>query len=252
MTSPDLFKALSSPLPRDAVRRLPSGQDYVSSHWVISRLNEVFGPMGWSITYGSPAVLAIPGTRPVFHVPATLVIQSGPVTGAGVTRADVGVGISATDKPEGVETAIKAAYTDALKRCARTLGPSLGLALYEKERTTVGASSVAQNLLEEVENLRSADDSDAWVRQRSEVLKSLHSDDRDVVRVAFADRRLSLAVTKSAADLVIDAIDATRTRQDLSGVRKTHAAAVRAMSPADIDRVKTAANEREKSFSEVE
>jgi recombination DNA repair RAD52 pathway protein len=252
MSSSDLFKALSSTLPRDAVRRLPSGQDYVSSHWVISRLNEVFGPMGWSITYGAPAVLAIPGARPVYHVPATMVILGGPLTGDGVTRADVGVGISATDKPEGVETAIKAAYTDALKRCARTLGPSFGLALYEKERTTVGASSVAQNLLDEIEALNNADDCDAWVRQRGEVLKGLHADDRLVVKAAFAERRQPFLAAKSAADMVIDAIEATRTREELAAVRKQHAVTVRAMSPADIDKVKTAANERDKAFLEVE
>ena len=128
-----------------------------------------------------------------------MVILGGPLTGDGVTRADVGVGISATDKPEGVETALKAAYTDALKRCARTLGPSFGLALYEKERTTVGASSVAQNLLDEIEALNNADDCDAWVRQRGEVLKGLHPDDRLVVKAAFAERRQPFLAAKSAA-----------------------------------------------------
>lgn len=132
---------LSQDLPRSVVKtRSQAGQtlSYVPGDYVITRLNEVFGHDGWSVEYG--ALTMLPGERPVVYVPATL-------RAAGVTRGDVGVGLAAKNSGDAIETALKAAYTDGLKRCARTLGPSLGLALYDKDQSDVGYGFATQELL---------------------------------------------------------------------------------------------------------
>lgn len=113
---------------------------YVGGEYVIARLNDVFGFDGWSVEYGAPVVRE--GDRPVIYVAVTL-------RAAGVSRSDVGVGLAATASGDAFETAIKAAFTDGLKRAARTLGNTLGLALYEKDQDSraVGWSYEAQEII---------------------------------------------------------------------------------------------------------
>ncbi len=184
MLSEEIKVKLAADLPRDVVKKLPgaSGADYVTGHYVIERLNAVCGHDGWQIEYGAPTVRD--GARAVVHVPATLTVFDG------VRRADVGVGIAANDKPDALETAIKAAYTDALKRCARTLGPSFGLALYDKARATVGYSTTALALLDEVSQ---TDNLPAWWRDAEATFNKLPPDEKDVVKGAVAARRVELA-----------------------------------------------------------
>lgn len=191
MLSEEIKVKLAADLPRDVVRRLPGGNgaDYVPSHHVIERLNAVCGHDGWSIDYGVPQVRE--GARLVVHVPATLTVFGG------TRRADVGVGIAANDKPDAIETAIKAAYTDGLKRCARTLGPSFGLALYDKSRATVGYSTTALALLDE---LALADDLTAWWKGAQGAFAKLDADEKDVVKGAVAGRRVELAAASAAVD----------------------------------------------------
>lgn len=132
---------LKQDLPRGEVKtRSQANQtlSYVDGRYVIERLNEVFGHDGWSVEYGIPIV--IQGDRPVIYVQVTL-------RAMGVTRGDVGVGLAAKNAGDALETAIKAAFTDGLKRAARTLGASFGLALYDKEQTDVGYSFACQELL---------------------------------------------------------------------------------------------------------
>jgi recombination DNA repair RAD52 pathway protein len=165
------------------------------------------------------------------------------------------VGICADDKAEAFETGIKAAYTDALKRCARTFGPSLGLALYEKERTTVGVASAAQVLLEEIAALDSADACDAWIQRRREAAEALEDQDRTVLRDAFRKRRngfASASPSKSLVEVVVEAIAATKSVAELAAVRKQYANQVRSLPAANLDEIKTAANEQERHLLEAE
>ena len=241
-------RLLAQKLPGDAVRRLPSGQDYVSSHWVITRLNEVFGPLGWEMSYGAPSIAT--ANRLTVVVTGTLTVSLG---ARRVSRSDVGVGIAAGDKPESVETAYKAAYTDALKRCARTLGPSLGLALYEKERTTVGVVAAAQVMLDAIAALDSADACDRWVAQHSTEAAALPDGDRATVKSAFSARRKAFQLAGlSFADEVVQAIEACHSLAELTSVRQKYAARVKAHGDAaDVARIKTAANEIEKMIREA-
>lgn len=190
MLSEDLRVKLAADLPRDVVRRLPSGSgaDYVPSHYVIERLNAVCGHDGWSVDYGAPSIRE--GARLVVHVATTLTVFGG------VRRSDVGVGIAANDKPDAIETAIKAAYTDGLKRCARTLGPSFGLALYDKDRRRVGVSTVTLAMLDEV---GACDDLAAWWSSAKGRYEQLAADEKDVVKGAVAARRCELAALAAEA-----------------------------------------------------
>lgn len=235
----DLERNLQADLPSDVVMRHPqNGQDYVSSWWVISRLNQCFGHLGWSIDYGEP-VTQMAGQRMIVRVAATLSVAHGDRC---ISREDVGIGISAGDKPESVETAFKAAYTDALKRCARTLGPSFGLALYDRERSTVGASTTAQPLLDEVEALDSLEACDAWVNRRSGDLQRMEEADKKILREAFAARRKALgAKTMTLVERVIEEIEQTQSAEDLAEIRRRWADDVRAMSERDRAQVKAAA-----------
>jgi hypothetical protein len=177
--------ALAAPLPRDFVKKI-NGNDYVEGYYVVDRLNEVFGADGWSDEYGELAVRAS-GTRPVYSVTCAL-------TAGGCVRRNVGVGIAANDKPDAIETAIKAAYTDALKRCAYKLGNSFGLALYEKvtgdqRRRGVGYSTVALAMFDEIDACTTVDAVNAWVKANASRVAALKEDEPDAVKGEVANRR---------------------------------------------------------------
>ena len=131
--------ALNADLPASAVRsRDKAGQtlSYVEGWWVIDRLNAILGIGAWSFDATD--------TREVYREQRAdgkwCVSYSARcrLSAAGVTIGDVGHG-HGVDKSCGnaVESAEKEAATDALKRCARALGRSMGLALYDKTQEHV-------------------------------------------------------------------------------------------------------------------
>lgn len=171
---------LAQDLPRDVVKQRKQGGgsvSFVEGWYVISRLNEVFGADGWSITM-PPPVLTTAGGRVVVSTTATL-------TAAGVSRTDVGAAVAAGDSGDALETALKAAATDALKRCARTFGPSLGLALYDKAQGDVGQSFACQDLLA---SLAAAADHAMWAAEHGDAIKALAEDEQAAVRLAYRAR----------------------------------------------------------------
>ncbi len=197
MLSEDTKVKLAADLPRDVVKtRSQAGQSlsYVSSDYVIRRLNEVFGPTGWTFLADPPREV-YRGTRQgksgeniviVFEVRGTL-------RGEGFERVDVGVGqcdSGANAVAQGIEKALKEATTDALKRCARTLGNSFGLALYDKSGEGIGLSTAALALLDEVAQ---TDDLNGWWRDAQGAFGRLEADEKDVVKGAVAARRVELA-----------------------------------------------------------
>lgn len=196
MLNDEQRRALDAQLPRDVIKQLPrkGSPDYVPAHYVISRLNEVFGYDGWHDTYDAPVVRE--GPRPAIYV-------SGRLAAAGVTRGDIGVGVAADESADAFETAMKAAHTDCLKRCARKLGDSFGLALYEKvergqRRSGVGISTMAQSMLDEVDALSTADEVNAWARANAAHVGQLDDDEQSIVKGAVASRRRDLAPEQPA------------------------------------------------------
>jgi hypothetical protein len=190
MLTAEQKKLLEAPLPRDVIRTLTAkgSVDYVDGWYIIGRLNEVFGVDGWAATYGAPTVRE--GQRPCIYVPASLTV-------AGVTKHDIGVGVAANESADSFETAIKGAYTDGLKRCARLLGDSFGLALYEKvkgtqKRSGVGMATTTLAYLEEVDSAPTLDALAHWVDAHLDALKAIPDDEKRAVRDAVKTRRLEL------------------------------------------------------------
>lgn len=174
---------LRQDLPRAEVRtREQAGQklSYVDGAYVIERLNAVFGFDGWSSSYGAPTI--VQGERPVIYVQVVL-------RAAGIERGDVGVGLASRNTGDALETAIKAAFTDALKRAARTLGASLGLALYDKEQATVGYSFAAQDVLAAFDGARDLDGHKAAEEKARAVYATLLPEEKK----AIADAQLRSA-----------------------------------------------------------
>lgn len=194
---------LSEDLPRDCVRRLPDNDkiEYVAAFYVIDRANRVFGFDGWSYS-----VVEI---EPLRDGPVTRKGSDGDyvrwqsviravveVDVGGLKRRDVGIGIA--DYPEknamqATELAYKAAATDALKRALRTFGMSFGLALYDKDRDFVGASTAAQSLLADAKSLP-APQLAAWALQNAAAISGLHVDDRALVNACIAARQAEATV----------------------------------------------------------
>lgn len=133
--------ALSPPKQEIRTRRSDDGAElsYVEGRYIAQTLNDLFGPEGWSRRFCGAGlrivdqhVLEAPGKKPRYVVTALCEYRLD--VGLQTHHEDVGVGRSeaVTDLAEAMEIALKAAVTDALKRCARTLGAALGSCLYDK------------------------------------------------------------------------------------------------------------------------
>ncbi len=197
--------------------RKQAGQtlSYVGGEYVIARLNDVFGFDGWSVAYGAPTVRE--GDRPVIYVPVTL-------TAAGISRGDVGVGLAATNSGDAFETAIKAAYTDGLKRAARTLGNTLGLALYEKDASerAVGWGYEAQTIIQAYDAATTAD---GYKAARSKLEAAWE-------RLPEAEQKAVQEAQKRAADRIKRAGGAADAAPTQTATRPTSGAAGATPAPA--------------------
>ena len=113
------------------------GLDYVTGRYVKQRLNEVFGPLGWSFTIQEQHVLSIDDEAVRFLVHGRLKVHHGEqwnvkdaiAVGHGVLKSR-GQPVSPSRASEVIDFAAAEAVTDALKRAAVSLGQTLGLNLY--------------------------------------------------------------------------------------------------------------------------
>lgn len=210
MLSEEIKVKLAADLPRDVVKtRSQAGQSlsYVSSDYVIRRLNEVFGPTGWTFLADPPREV-YRGTRQGKSGENIVIVYEvrGTLRAEGIERVDVGVGqcdSGANAVAQGIEKALKEATTDALKRCARTLGNSFGLALYDKSGEGIGLSTTALALLDEIGQ---TDDLSAWWRDAQGTFSKLQADEKDVVKGAVAGRRVELAASAAVDPPAVPAV----------------------------------------------
>jgi DNA recombination protein Rad52 len=140
----EVSKHLKASLDPAAIKPPPQGKfgEYVDGLHVIREANRIFGFDGWSYT-----VERLEQTHMQVH---TLKGRDGPyeqlrcaflcavrVNVDGVIREGLAVGVG-NGKPENagdvIESAVKEAETDALKRALRTFGNTFGLALYDKDK----------------------------------------------------------------------------------------------------------------------
>lgn len=186
--TPEQKEQLGGDLPRDVVKtRSQGGQNlrYVEGWYVIERLNQVFGYDGWSFEAGAITVTGI-GDKSVVYVPVTL-------RACGTTRGDVGAAVTAGKGADALETALKAAVTDGLKRAARTFGTTLGNRLYDKLGSGIGVSTKAESMLAEIDDAATAADVNAWVKANKDAVARLAADEQDIIKGACARRRRELA-----------------------------------------------------------
>lgn len=191
---------LAQDLPRDAVRRREqAGQSlsYVEGHYVVSRLNQVLGFDGWSFVLPRGVREVYRGEREGRQGQNVVVLfqADGRLEAAGVVREDVGVGVCDANQKalaQGIEKALKEAVTDALKRCAKSLGKSFGLALYDKSWAGVGYSTATLVMLDEVDGLGTVEGVNAWAKANAADVGKLDPDEQAVVRGRVASRRKEL------------------------------------------------------------
>ena len=129
---------LNENLDKNLVKKHPyTGFDYLEGYTVINAANRIFGYFGWSSTiqvelireYKLPA--SDKGTpRGMVMLPVTVEVYNGDET---ITKSDVGTCPWAGE--DQIETAIKGAATDGLKRAFRQMGKQFGNDLYEKDET---------------------------------------------------------------------------------------------------------------------
>lgn len=145
-TIEQIRKELDENIPRDVISERPGGSggkklSYLEGWYVIDRLNQIFGQGNWS--YRTEALTKtfegqVNGKNYVSYIATvslTTLIPNAPI----VEFTDVGFGdgTDANNPGKCHELAVKEAVTDAIKRCAKSLGRSMGLALYDKSQEYV-------------------------------------------------------------------------------------------------------------------
>jgi hypothetical protein len=121
----ELINRLNVPVPDDKTSgRQQAGRTfkYISGTYAIRMMNDLFGNLGWSTEVKDITAKEV-GDKTLYY--ATL-----SVTANGITKEDVGFGVTTYAGADGHETAIKGSITDAFKRCVRMFGEALGLSLY--------------------------------------------------------------------------------------------------------------------------
>lgn len=148
---------LDEAIPRSAVSLRDGGRgmqlSYLEGHYVIDRLNKVFGNLMWDSEVVE--LIEIKGTqRPTYRskVRLTAMIQIGDGQYIKVVKEGIGYG-SAKNDNNPHEMAIKEAETDGLKRAAMKFGMSTGLALYDKDQPNVAEDENEQKAGERNSNV---------------------------------------------------------------------------------------------------
>lgn len=203
---------LSRKLDPANVRPPPKGKfgEYVDGHHVVTEANRIFGFDGWSYeitrlvetsrieTAGGQSRVSYLCTVKV-HVGDTF--KEGSAVGMGAGKPD-NIG-------DVIESAVKEAETDALKRALRTYGNTFGLALYDKTQADVGvdlppfdAKAAADRLIAKFAKAKDAFDLDlAWSDEKDTRgdIKDVSADEYARVTKAAAARKAELAPKEKAA-----------------------------------------------------
>lgn len=159
-TQDEIRAELDAKIPREAVSEREGGGrtklSYLEGWYVIDRLNKVLGQGNWSYQTEEMRLVFSDevNEKQVAHYVAKVTLEfSLPGQEQSQQRtyfSDYGYGDGSDKYNPGKahELAVKEAVTDGLKRCAKNLGMSMGLALYDKTQENVddeeSPKSVAQ------------------------------------------------------------------------------------------------------------
>jgi DNA repair and recombination protein RAD52 len=147
-TIQEIEKQLDEGIPRSVVSERDGGGgrklSYLEGHYVIDRLNKVFGHLNWSkeiVEIKEVVNTTSKGTFPAYLAKVRLIIRPPHTEGLTYYQENVikeGYGYGADKSGQNAhELAIKEAVTDGLKVAAKDLGQSMGLALYDKTQENV-------------------------------------------------------------------------------------------------------------------
>lgn len=140
-----ILTELDADIPRNVIEQRDGGGakklSYLAGWFVIDRMNKIFGPDCWSYDVTELRCVhsgKIPGKygeveSASYSATVALYVQfPGAEVSKRITDVGFGNGTDKVDPGKPHELATKEAVTDAIKRCAKSLGMSLGLALYTK------------------------------------------------------------------------------------------------------------------------
>lgn len=144
-TREEILAALDADIPRSVIEQREGGGakklSYLPGWHVINEMNKIFGPDGWSYdvtelrcVHSGEMAGKYGAIQSASYVATVALFVQFPGAEQAKRLTDVGFG-NGTDKLDPGkphELATKEAVTDAIKRCAKSLGMSLGLALYTK------------------------------------------------------------------------------------------------------------------------
>lgn len=152
----DIVKELDSKIPREVVAERSGGNgrslSYLEGWYVIDRLNKIVGQGNWGYEIKELKNVFVGQDNKQRHTTSYIAQVSfwaklkptqtaeGHFNYSGEARFDevgYGDGLDATSAGKAHELAVKEAVTDGLKRAAKNLGPSTGLALYDKSQAMV-------------------------------------------------------------------------------------------------------------------
>ena len=204
------IKALDAPLDKSNVKSREQGGrklSYVEAWHAIAEANRIFGFDGWA----RETVLLTETNRDLVDLKSYKQWRVGyiakvRITAGGVTREGTGFG-SGMSKPEAlgeaIESAVKEAESDAMKRALMTFGNPFGLALYDKTHANVCAEPPAQTMIDIAINVLQGCSSDkalfkeAWGKNK-DGWKKVMADD-DYARVVRAMWEIADAFPKDEA-----------------------------------------------------
>jgi DNA repair and recombination protein RAD52 len=159
---------LNKKLDPAAIKPAPQGKfgDYVDGYHVISEANRIFGNGGWSyeitrLQEAHHATVQLQGKNGPYEQFRCSYLCTVKVTVGDVFKEGSAVGMG-SGKPENmgdvIESAVKEAETDALKRALRTFGNTFGLALYDKSRENVGVEASDAETASAIEQINGLSD----------------------------------------------------------------------------------------------
>lgn len=154
--STELSKELDAKIPREVIQSREAGNgrklDYLSGYYVIDRLNKVLGAGNWA--YSADANLVHQGvistrsgdTNSVHYLAKVRLVVTIGDKPTEFNDYGYGDGTDKSNPGKAHELAVKEAVTDGLKRCAKNLGMSFGLALYSKDQENVDETGTTQEI----------------------------------------------------------------------------------------------------------
>lgn len=230
-----LSAELSKPLDPSAIRPPPKGKfgEYVDAYHVITEANRIFGHGGWSyditrLEQTSGAVYDLKGSDGPYQQYRCSFLCTVRVTVHGVSREGAAVGMGngkVENTSDVVESAVKEAETDALKRALRSFGNTFGLALYEKDKakrqvghgdevasaiSRIEAAMTGKDLLDVLKSIGQMNSLDAVSNARRDRLRS-------IVKGAPSEQVLSVLADKFKPDWAAVKDDADYRAKELKG-----------------------------------